>query len=72
MSSAWDWIGQYTDDALREGDGPKLRLCMISIWAEQVPPSDPAAKLAFYQQGTTLARQLKEPWWEMFYTHWEI
>ena len=45
---------------------------MISVWAEQIPPSDPAAKLAMFAQGTTLARQLNEPWWEMFYTHWEI
>lgn len=72
MSSAWDWIGQYTDDALQSGDGPRLRLCMFSVWAEQIPPSDPAAKLAMFAQGTQLARQLKEPWWEMFYTHWEI
>ena len=72
MSSAWDWIGQYTDAALQSGDGSKIRLCMFSIWAEQTPPSDPAAKLAIFGQGTQLARQLKEPWWEMFYSHWEI
>ena len=72
MSSAWDWIGQFTDAALREGDDAKLRLCMFSVWAEQIPPSDPAAKLAMFAQGTALARQLNEPWWEMFYTHWEI
>lgn len=72
MSSAWNWIGEYTDAALQEGDGTKLRLCMFSIWAEQIPPSDPAAKLAMFAQGTALARQLREPWWEMFYTHWEI
>lgn len=72
MSSAWDWIGEFTDDALQSGDGPKIRLCMFSVWAEQIPPADPAAKLAMFAQGTTLARQLREPWWEMFYTHWEI
>ena len=72
MSSAWDWISQYTDAALKSGDHSKIRLCMFSIWAEQTPPAEPAAKLAVFQQGTQLARQLKEPWWEMFYTHWEI
>ena len=72
MSSSWDWIGQFTDDALQEGDGQKLRLSMISVYAEQIPPSDPAGKLAMFAQGTQLARQLREPWWEMFYTHWEI
>ena len=72
MSSSWDWIGQYTDDALQNGDGQKLRLSMISVYAEQIPPSDPAGKLAMFRQGVTLARQLSEPWWEMFYTHWEI
>ena len=72
MSSAWDWIGEFTDDALQNGDSSKIRLCMFSVWAEQIPPSEPAAKLAMFAQGTALARQLKEPWWEMFYTHWEI
>ena len=72
MSSAWDWIGDYTGDALQSGDASKIRLCMFSVWAEQIPPADPAAKLAMFAQGTQLARQLKEPWWEMFYTHWEI
>ncbi len=72
MSSSWDWIGQYTDDALQEGDSQKLRLSMISVYAEQIPPSDPAGKLAMFRQGVALAKQLSEPWWEMFYTHWEI
>ncbi len=72
MSSSWDWIGQYTDDALQEGDGQKLRLSMISVYAEQIPPSDPAGKLAMFRQGVALAKQLNEPWWEMFYAHWEI
>lgn len=72
MSSSWDWIGQFTDDALQEGDSQKLRLSMISVHAEQIAPADPAGKLAVYRQGVALARQLKEPWWEMFYTHWEI
>ena len=72
MSSSWDWIGQYTDAALQNGDGQKLRLSMISVDAERIPPSDPAGKLAMFRQGVTLARQMNEPWWEMFYTHWEI
>ena len=72
MNSAWDWIGDYTDEALQSGDGQKLRLCMFSVWAEQIPPSEPAGKLETFRQGTQLARQLNEPWWEMFYTHWEI
>ena len=72
MSSSWDWIGAFTDDALQTGDSQKLRLSMISVWAEQIPPSDPAGKLAMFRQGVALARGLKEPWWEMFYTHWEI
>ncbi len=72
MSSSWDWIGQYTDDALQTGDAQKLRLSMFSVYAERIPPSDPAGKLTIYRQGVALARQIKEPWWEMFYTHWEI
>ena len=72
MTSSWDWIGKYTDDALQQGDGQKLRLSMISVYAEQIPPADPAGKLEIYRQGVALARQLKEPWWEMFYLHWEI
>ena len=72
MSSSWDWIGQYTDDALQSGDAQKLRLCMMSVYAEQIPPSDPAGKLALFRQGVALAKQLQEPWWEMFYAHWEI
>ena len=72
MSSSWDWIGQFTDDALQSGDSQKLRLSMISVYAEQIPPSDPAGKLAMFRQGVALARQLNEPWWEMFYAHWEI
>ena len=72
MASSWDWISEYTGAAIQSGDAQQLRLCMISIHAEQIPPSDPAAKLALFQQGTALARQMQEPWWEMFYTHWEI
>ena len=72
MASSWDWIGQYAFAAAQSGDARALQLCQFSARAEDVPNSDPAAKLAFYQAGRDLARAMKEPWWEMFYQHWVI
>ena len=72
MASSWDWIGEYADRAAQTDDEGALRLCQFCLWAEAVPNSQPAAKLAFYEQGRDLARQMNEPWWQMFYEHWVI
>ena len=72
MANSWDWIGHYADAAAQDGDARALRLCELCVWAEATPHSDPAARLNLYEQGRELARQMNEPWWQMFYEHWVI
>ena len=72
MNSAGDWIRDFYERAHREGDEPRMRLLDFYTRAIDIGYERPDERLAHYEAGRIAARQLGEPWWEMFFEHWKI
>lgn len=70
--SSWQWLWDFEREAYRNGDAARVRLASFRSAAYQVSHDAPDEKLAINETGRELARQLGEPWWEMFYEHWCI
>ncbi|MFO0876480.1 MAG: hypothetical protein U0840_03825 [Gemmataceae bacterium] len=65
--TARDWIDEFEHQARTANDPHRLRLVQLVYEADRYRETDPDQMLAFIAEGRTLARQLSEPWWELFY-----
>ncbi len=72
MSSAWNWIRDFYQNAERDGDAERLRLIDFHTRGFEVGHERPDERLAIYDAGRAHAARLNEPWWEMFFEHWKI
>lgn len=72
MSSAWNWIRDFYQDAERDGDAERLKLLDFHQRGFEVGHERPDERLAIYDAGRAHAARLNEPWWEMFFEHWKI
>ena len=72
MSSAWNWIRDFYQNAERDGDEKRLQLLDYHQRGFEVGHERPDERLAIYDAGRALAARLGEPWWEMFFEHWKI
>ena len=67
-----DWIRDFYQQAKREGDEPRLALLDFYTRAVEAGHERPEERLALYEAGRASARELGEPWWEIFFEHWKI
>lgn len=65
--SKWAWMQESRRDAQAKGDRERLRMMRVGDEAWGYRESDPARAQALYEEGLRRARQLGEPWWEMYY-----
>src|SRR5262249_37630665 len=70
--SNWTWFVEYEKDARTRGDAERLRLAGLRREAWTFRETDPARAYALYREGRRLARGLREPWWEMFYSYRQL
>ncbi len=69
-SDIWGWIDDYYRSAILEGSSNKMRLATLHYDAWKQFEHDPDAAMAILDDGMMLAKQMNEPWWEIYYTYW--
>lgn len=69
-SDIWGWIDDYYRNALFKGDTQRMRLATMHYDAWREFEHNPDAALALLDEGMTLADNLSEPWWQVYYTYW--
>lgn len=62
-----DWFREFEQRARGDGDERRLRLVEILYEADQHRETRPDLMLSLIDEGRSLARRLKEPWWALFY-----
>ncbi len=71
--SIWDWVEEYRWRAMFEGNDEQLAMSeLASLEALVVMDADPDQMLSMLEQAQAMARQLNEPWWELFCEHWKL
>jgi hypothetical protein len=69
--SIWDWVREYREQALDDGDDDRLRMTLLLSQASPFE-RDPDRALQLLEEGRTLARALGEQRWVLFFTHWRL
>src|SRR5271166_6017322 len=62
-----DWFARFESEAHARGDLQRLRLVRLVYEADLHRETNPDRMLALIDEGRRLARELKEPWWTLFY-----
>jgi hypothetical protein len=68
----WEWVHEYEANAEARGDADRLRLARLHGEAYGYRQHDPDRMLELLEVGRRLAVRLREPWWELFYSHWKL
>lgn len=66
----WGWIDDYYHNAIIQGDLQKIQLATMHYDAWQRFETDPNAAMDMLDRGISIAQQLNEPWWEVYYDYW--
>jgi hypothetical protein len=67
MSREQEWMGRFEAEAIRQGDEQRLSLARAVYLSDALRESCPRDALDVIEEARQLARQLREPWWELFY-----
>jgi hypothetical protein len=70
--TVWEWIDDFEARARARGDAARLRLPGFHRAAYAFRHSDPDRMLALFDEGRRLAEALREPWWALFFEHWQV
>ena len=70
--TVWDWVDMFEAVARVRGDAERLRLTRFHPEAYNYRQSDPDRMLALLEEGRRLALRLHEPWWVLFFDHWQV
>jgi hypothetical protein len=70
--SVWEWIDDFEAEARARGDAARLRLPGFHRQAYAFRHTDPDRMLALFDEGRRLAVTLHEPWWVLFFEHWQV
>jgi hypothetical protein len=62
-----DWFSRFESEARAANDEQRLRLVGLIYEADMHRETNPDRMLALLDEGRHLARQLREPWWTLFY-----
>jgi hypothetical protein len=68
----WEWIHQYDAQARSRGDHDAARLAALHGQAYSHRQDDPDLMYALLEEGRLLAGLLGEPWWVVFFEHWQV
>jgi hypothetical protein len=70
--SVWDWVFDYRDEAMANGDDERVQLSEYNLRAHPYTESSPETALGIYEEGRQHAVRLAEPHWVLFYDHWRL
>ncbi|MGB1286889.1 MAG: hypothetical protein ACPG7F_10180 [Aggregatilineales bacterium] len=70
MSKLWEWFDACELAAIRDNDPDRQRLAQIHHQFWENAEHNPQYTLMLTEQGIALARDLGEPWWELFHGYW--
>lgn len=68
----WDWIHRYDAEARQRGNHDGVRLSALHSQAYAFRQDDPDRMYSLLEEGRQLALRLEEPWWAMFFAHWQV
>lgn len=68
--NVWDWIDEFYEQAIVNGDEQRVRLPEIHAEGYEFRETNPPQALAHFEEGAQLARQLREDWWVLFFEDW--
>ncbi|MFO0863826.1 MAG: hypothetical protein U0744_04070 [Gemmataceae bacterium] len=68
--SVWNWIHAFLKRV--ENDPQRLDLYFRFNDALECREADPGRTMAMLQEGRHIARDLDEPWWDLFFEHWAL
>lgn len=66
--SVWNWIHAFMKRV--EDDPERQDLYFRFSDALECREADPGRTIAMFEEGRHIARDLDEPWWDLFYEHW--
>jgi hypothetical protein len=70
--SVWDWVHEFTEDALRAGDAARARLLDYFRASREYRETDTDRALDILQAGRREAQRLGEGRWVLFFDHWRL
>lgn len=68
----WDWIHGYELQARAARSLDGVRLCNLHGEAYAHRQDDPDRMFAVLEEGRLLALRMNEPWWAVFFEHWQL
>jgi hypothetical protein len=68
----WAWIHEFETLARARGDQERVRLALLHGEAYGYRQNDPERMFGLLEEGRRLALRLHEPWWVLFYEHWQL
>jgi hypothetical protein len=68
----WEWVHAFEVEARACGDRERLRLPRLHLEAYSHREADPGRMVALLEEGRRLAQRLGEPWWVLFFEHWQV
>ncbi|MGL4551075.1 MAG: hypothetical protein ACRC33_07800, partial [Gemmataceae bacterium] len=68
----WDWVHTYEAQARTRGDRDAVRLSALHGEAYAHRQDDPDRMYALLDEGRLLAARMEEPWWVLFFEHWQL